>query len=60
MTDTIEKSLRFPKYLASSTLERDGWTYYFRDEDNRREFEQQPVISCGRVGNDSFVVASKT
>jgi YHS domain-containing protein len=31
--------IRFPKYLASSTLERDGQTYYFVDEETRREFE---------------------
>jgi YHS domain-containing protein len=35
--------IRFPKYLASSTLERDGQTYYFVDEETRREFEQQPA-----------------
>jgi YHS domain-containing protein len=35
--------IRFPKYLASSTLERDGRTYYFVDPDTRREFEKQPV-----------------
>jgi YHS domain-containing protein len=35
--------IRFPKYLASSTLERDGRTYYFVDEETRREFEKQPV-----------------
>jgi YHS domain-containing protein len=35
--------IRFPKYLASSTLERDGHTYYFVDEDTRREFEQEPA-----------------
>ena len=35
--------LRFPKYLASSTLERDGRTYYFVDEETRREFEKQPA-----------------
>ena len=52
--------VRFPKYLASSTLERDGRTYYFVDEDTRREFEKQPAAACGRVANDSFVVASKT
>jgi YHS domain-containing protein len=33
----------FPKYLASSTLERDGRTYYFVDEETRREFEKQPA-----------------
>jgi YHS domain-containing protein len=33
--------VHFPKYLAASTLERDGRTYYFLDEDTRREFEQQ-------------------
>jgi YHS domain-containing protein len=30
----------FPKYLASSTLERDGQTYYFVDGDTRQEFEK--------------------
>jgi hypothetical protein len=35
--------IRFPKYLASSTLERDGRTYYFVDEDTRREFENGPA-----------------
>jgi YHS domain-containing protein len=34
--------IRFPRYLASSTLERDGRTYYFVDEETRREFEKQP------------------
>jgi YHS domain-containing protein len=33
--------IRFPKYLASSMLERDGRTYYFVDEETRREFEKQ-------------------
>jgi YHS domain-containing protein len=35
--------VRFPKYLAASTLERDGRTYYFVDEETRREFEKQPA-----------------
>jgi YHS domain-containing protein len=35
--------IRFPKYLASSTLERDGRTYYFVEEETRREFEKQPA-----------------
>jgi YHS domain-containing protein len=35
--------IQFPKYLASSTLERDGRTYYFVDEETRREFEKQPA-----------------
>jgi YHS domain-containing protein len=35
--------IRFPKYLASSTLERDGRTYYFVDEETRREFENRLV-----------------
>ena len=39
--DPVAK-VRFPKYLASSTLERDGRTYYFVDEDTRREFERRP------------------
>jgi YHS domain-containing protein len=37
--------IRFPKYLAASTLERGGRTYYFVDEDTRREFEKQPQAS---------------
>ena len=37
--DPVAK-VHFPKYLASSTLERDGRTYYFVDEDTRREFEK--------------------
>ena len=40
--DPVTK-IRFPKYLASSTLERDGRTYYFVDEDTRREFDKQPA-----------------
>ena len=40
--DPVTK-IRFPKYLASSTLERDGRTYCFVDEDTRREFEKQPA-----------------
>src|SRR5262249_46419581 len=40
--DPVTK-IRFPKYLAASTLERDGRTYYFVDEDTRREFEKQPA-----------------
>jgi len=39
--------VRFPKYLASSTLERDGRTYYFVDEETRREFEKQPAGFAG-------------
>ena len=35
--------IRFPKYLASSTLERDGRTYYFVDEETRLEFEKLPA-----------------
>jgi YHS domain-containing protein len=46
--DPVAK-IRFPKYLASSTLERNGRTYYFVDEDTRREFEKQPVAQEGRV-----------
>jgi YHS domain-containing protein len=40
--DPVAK-IHFPKYLAASTLERDGRTYYFVDEDTRREFEKQPA-----------------
>jgi hypothetical protein len=39
--DSVAK-VRFPKYLASSTLERDGRIYHFSDEDTRREFEKRP------------------
>jgi YHS domain-containing protein len=52
--------IQFPKYLAASTLERDGRTYYFVDEDTRREFEKQPAAPCGRVGNESVIVAAKS
>ena len=41
--------VRFPKYLASSTLERDGRTYYFVDEETRREFEKQPAAQSKRA-----------
>jgi YHS domain-containing protein len=40
--DPVTK-IRFPKYLAASTLERNGRTYYFVDEDTRREFEKEPA-----------------
>ncbi|HKB35777.1 MAG TPA: hypothetical protein VKD72_04940 [Gemmataceae bacterium] len=40
--DPVTK-IRFPKYLASSSLERGGRTYYFVDEETRREFEKQPA-----------------
>jgi YHS domain-containing protein len=40
--DPVAK-IRFPRYLAASTLERDGRTYYFVDEDTRREFEKLPA-----------------
>lgn len=42
--DPVAK-IRFPKYLASSTVERDGRTYYFVDEDTRREFESQATAA---------------
>ncbi len=45
----------FPKHLAASSLERDGQTYYFVDEDTRREFESRPAASQGSVGRDSLV-----
>jgi len=37
--------IQFPKYLASSMLKRDGRTYYFVDEETRREFEKQPAAN---------------
>jgi YHS domain-containing protein len=45
--DPVAK-VRFPKYLASSSLERDGRTYYFVDEDTRREFENSRRQLPGR------------
>jgi YHS domain-containing protein len=36
--------IRFPRYVAASTLERDGRTYYFVDEQTRREFEKRPPV----------------
>jgi YHS domain-containing protein len=39
-------------------LERDGRTYYFVDEETRREFEQQPAATG--EGNGCLAVASKT
>jgi YHS domain-containing protein len=33
--------VRFPKFAAGATLERDGQTYYFVSEETRREFEEQ-------------------
>jgi YHS domain-containing protein len=41
--DPVAK-IRFPKYLAASTLERDGRTYYFVDEETRWEFERLPTV----------------
>jgi YHS domain-containing protein len=40
--DPVAK-IRFPRFLAASTLERDGQTYYFVDEETRREFEKTPA-----------------
>jgi hypothetical protein len=33
--------VRFPKFVAGATLQRDGKTLYFISEDTRREFETQ-------------------
>jgi YHS domain-containing protein len=40
--DPVAK-VRFPKYLAASTLERNGRTYYFADEYTRGQFENEPA-----------------
>jgi YHS domain-containing protein len=40
--DPVAK-IRFPKFLAASTLQRDGKTYYFVDEETRRQFEATPA-----------------
>jgi hypothetical protein len=37
--------IRFLRYLAFSSLEHYGKTYYFVDEDSRREFEKQPTVA---------------
>ena len=37
--------VRFPKFAAASTLERDGKTYYFIGEETRREFEAKHTIA---------------
>jgi YHS domain-containing protein len=42
--DPVAK-IRFPKHLAAFTLERDGQTYYFVDEDTRRQFDQQSAAT---------------
>lgn len=41
--DPVAK-IRFPKYLASSTLERESQTYYFVDEETRQEFERELTV----------------
>lgn len=41
--DPVTK-IRFSKYLAASTLERDGQTFFFLDEDTRREFDTDLVM----------------
>jgi YHS domain-containing protein len=35
--------VRFPKFVAGATLERDGRTYYFINEETRREYEGETV-----------------
>lgn len=38
--DPVAK-VRFPKFAAAATLERNGRTYYFVGDETRREFEKQ-------------------
>jgi YHS domain-containing protein len=38
--DPVAK-VRFPKFAAGATLERDGQTYYFIDEQTKQEFARQ-------------------
>jgi YHS domain-containing protein len=52
--------IRFPKYLAASSLEQDGQTYYFVDEETRREFEHQMAAPSGGVGKYLAFDASQT
>jgi YHS domain-containing protein len=42
--DPVAK-IHFPKYLATSTLESHGRTYYFVGEDKYREFEKQSAVT---------------
>jgi YHS domain-containing protein len=44
--------VRFPKNLAASTVECDGRTYYFLNEDTRREFEKKPAAEKKEGSND--------
>jgi YHS domain-containing protein len=37
--------VRFPRFAAAATLERDGKTYYFIGEETRHEFEAQQAAS---------------
>jgi YHS domain-containing protein len=37
--------VRFPKFAAAATLERQGKTFYFIGEESRREFEKQQGIA---------------
>jgi YHS domain-containing protein len=57
--DPVAK-IQFPKYLASSTVRRDGRTYYFVDEETRREFEKLSAETGGRTANDPSAVAPKS
>ena len=36
--------VRFPRFAAGATLERDGKTYYFVGEETRRDFEKQQGV----------------
>jgi YHS domain-containing protein len=44
MVEDPVAGVRFPKFAAGATLEWDGETYYFVDEETRREFEKQQRI----------------
>jgi len=41
MVEDPVAGVRFPKFAAGATLERDGKTYYFIGEQTRRQFESQ-------------------
>ncbi len=45
MVEDPVSHVRFPKFAAGATLERDGKTYYFVDEATRRQFEQESLVS---------------
>lgn len=46
MVEDPVAGIRFPKFAAAATIERDGKTYYFIGEETRREFEAKHGIAA--------------